>query len=404
MSTSFIYHGFGLQGYDYVRQDFVAGCIHLYVRPKERLVRCSCCKCRDVIRRGRHERWLRTVPIGLKPVWLCVDVPRVQCRECGRTRRIDIGIAGRRRWYTRAFERFALTLTRMATMLDVSRLLGIGWDGVKDIFKRHLQRRFGSPRLSRLRCIAIDEISVRKGQKYLTLVMDLHSGAVVFVGDGRGAEALDPFWARLKRSRAKLRAVATDMSAAYIGAVRENLPGVPLVFDHFHVVKLMNERLTEIRRKLHHELSSRMGRNVLKGSRWILLKNPENLCRERNEPDRLREALQMNEPLATAYYLKEDLRQIWSQPCKADAARFLDGWIERATGSGIAPLARMANTLAAYRSGLLAWYDHPISSGPMEGTNNKIKTMKRQAYGYRDMDFFKLRIMGIHEAKYALTG
>lgn len=112
----------------------------------------------------------------------------------------------------------------------------------------------------------------------------------------------------------------------------------------------------------------------------------------------------MNEALATACYLKEDLRQIWSQPCKADAACFLDGWIERATGSGIAPLARMAKTLAAYRSGLLAWYDYPISSGPMEGTNNKIKTMKRQAYGYRDMDFFKLRIMGIHGAKYALTG
>jgi transposase len=135
-----------------------------------------------------------------------------------------------------------------------------------------------------------------------------------------------------------------------------------------------------------------------------LLKNPENLSTERNEPDRLRMALQMNEPLATAYYLKEDLRQIWNQPCKADAARFLESWIERAAGSGIAPLTRMANTLATYRSGLLAWYDHPISSGPMEGTNNKIKTMKRQAYGYRDMDFFKLRIMGIHEAKYSLTG
>lgn len=310
ISTSFIYHAFRLHGYDYVRQDFAAGCIHLHARPKKRLVRCTCCKSRNVIRRVRHERWPRTVPIGLKPVWLCVDVPRVQCRECGRTRRIDIGIAGRRRWHARAFERFAPTLPRMATMLDLSRLLGIGWDGVKDIFKRHLQRRFGASRLSGLRCLAIDEISVRKGQKNLTLVMDLHGGAVVFVGDGRGAEALDPFWARLKRSRVKLRAVATDMSAAYINAVRENLPGVPLVFDHFHVVKLMNESLTEIRRKLHHELSSRTGRSVLKGSRWILLKTPVSLCQERNGPDRLRGALQMNKPLAPAYYLKEDLRQI----------------------------------------------------------------------------------------------
>jgi transposase len=105
-----------------------------------------------------------------------------------------------------------------------------------------------------------------------------------------------------------------------------------------------------------------------------------------------------------AYYLKEDLRQIWSQPDKETARRVLDDWIARAEASGVVPLMRMGNTLAGYRFGILNWYDHPISSGPLEGTNNKIKTLKRQAYGYRDHEFFKLRIMAIHEAKYALTG
>ncbi|MCG2734549.1 transposase, partial [Pseudodesulfovibrio aespoeensis] len=191
---------------------------------------------------------------------------------------------------------------------------------------------------------------------------------------------------------------------AYIGSVLENLPGVPLVFDHFHVVKLMNDKLTEVRRKLYQELSCTLARNVLKGSRWILLKNPENLNKERGEDGRLEEALRMNEPLAKSYYLKEDLRQIWNQADKMAAEGFLQGWIERAMESGIGPLMQMGKTMAAYRSGILAWYDHPISSGPMEGTNNKIKTLKRQAYGYRDLEFFKLRIMGIHEAKYALAG
>lgn len=404
MSTSFIYHALGLPGYDYVRQDFVAGNVLIYVRPKAKLVKCSRCKHRHVIHKGRSERWLRTVPIGIKPIWIVVDVPRVQCRKCGCVRRIKLSIADPRRWYTHKFERYVRSLVKMMTMLDVSTLLGVGWDVVKDIFKRDLKHRFGQPKLSKLKYIAIDEISVRKGHKYLTLVMDLKSGAVVFVGDGKGADALLPFWKRLKRSQAGIKAVATDLSPAYIGAVLKNLPHVPLVFDHFHVVKLMNDKLTEVRRKLHREIKNTMGKDVLKGTRWLLLKNPENLNAERDEQQHLEEALRLNKPLATAYYLKEDLRQIWSQPSKKDAAEFLESWISRARASGIAPLDTMAKTLATHSFGILAWFDHPISSGPMEGTNNKIKTMKRQAYGYRDLEFFKLRIMGIHEAKYALTG
>ena len=102
--------------------------------------------------------------------------------------------------------------------------------------------------------------------------------------------------------------------------------------------------------------------------------------------------------------MKEDLRQIWSQQSKAQAQAVLDDWITRARNSGIGPLMRVGSTLAAYRFGILNWYDHRISSGPMEGTNNKIKVMKRMAYGYRDMEFFKLRIFAIHEATYSLTG
>ncbi len=198
MSTSFLYHAYGLQGHDYVRQSFVAGSIIFWVKPTEKLVRCPECKSFHVIKRGTSERWLRTLPIGFKPVWLAIEVPRVECRDCGCLRRIDIRIAEPRRWYTKAFERYVLSLAKVMTMLDVAKLLGIGWDGVKDIFKRHLHRKFGRPRLSRLKYIAIDEISVRKGHKYLTLVMDLQRGNIVFVGDGKGADALKPFWERLK--------------------------------------------------------------------------------------------------------------------------------------------------------------------------------------------------------------
>ena len=404
MSTSFIYHAFGLRGYDYVRQDFIAGNIILKVQPKDDLIRCPCCRSRNIIRHGFAERWVQTVPIGFKPVWLVIPVQRVGCRNCGIVRLIDIQIAEPRRWYTKAFERYALALAKKMTIQDVADLLGVGWDTIKSIFKRYLFRRFSKPKLGRLKYIAIDEISVRKGQKYLTLVMDLESGAVVFVGEGRSRETLIPFWKRLKKTRTKIQAVATDMNAGYISAVMESLPDAAIVFDRFHVVKLMNEKITQIRRQLFRELTSPLEKKAIKGTRWILLKNPENLDESRDEKQRLDEALRLNKPLATAYYLKEDLRQLWSQPDKETARKVIDDWITRAEASEIRPLQVMARTLASHRFGILAYYDHPISSGPIEGTNNKIKTLKRQAYGYRDTEFFKLRIMGIHESKYALFG
>ena len=132
------------------------------------------------------------------------------------------------------------------------------------------------------------------------------------------------------------------------------------------------------------------------------MKGAENLDEKRDERTKLKEALALNQSLATAYYLKEDLRQFWEQPGKRFGTLFLDGWLKRAEASGIKILQEMGKTLAAHRSGLLAYYDVIISSGPLEGTNNKIKTMKRQAYGFRDQEFFKLKILAIHETRYEL--
>ena len=290
------------------------------------------------------------------------------------------------------------------TIQDTARHLGVSWDVIKDIQKRYLQRRFSRPKLGKLKQIAIDEINIGKGYRYLTVVLDLKTGAVVFVGDGKGADALDPFWKKLRSAKAKIKAVAIDMSPAYISAVMTYLPDAKIVFDHFHVIKLFNDKLSNLRRDLYHEVEDILQKQVLKGTRWLLLKNPENLDTDREEPRRLEEALELNQPLTTAYYMKEDLRQLWSQPNKQKAEAFLEGWIARARSSNVLMLKRFANTLAAHKSGLLAYYDYPISTGPLEGTNNKIKTMKRQAYGFRDMDFFKLKIKALHLTKYALVG
>jgi transposase len=404
MSTSLLYHAFGLRGYDYVNTEYTAGRVVFTIQQRPHTCRCPQCDSRAVIHHGHETRAFKTVPIGHKPVTIILPIPRVECRACQFVRQVTLPFADPRRRYTKAFERYALELSRLMTIQDVARHLGVSWDTIKDIQKRDLQYRFKKPRLGKLKHIAIDEISVGHGHRYLTVVLNLDTGAVVFVGDGKGADALKPLWGRLRAARAQVAAVATDMSPAYIQAVRENLGGAVHVFDHFHVIKLFNEKLSDFRRELYHEATTKMDKAVLKGTRWLLLKNPENLDPKKKERERLEEALRMNQPLATIYYLKEDLRQIWMQPDKQTAARVLEDWIRRAEASCIKVLQKFAGTLAMYRTGILAYYDCRISTGPLEGTNNKIKTMQRQAYGFRDHEFFKLKIYALHETKYALLG
>jgi transposase len=404
MSTSLLYHAFGIRGYKYARTAYDNGQVIFTIYQEPETCRCSCCGSSQVISRGQVDRCLRSLPIGSRVTLVAFAVPRVECQVCGLVRQVDVSFADPRRSYTKSFERYALQLSRSMTIHDVACHLNVGWDLVKDIQKRDLSRRYAKPKLKRLRYIAIDEIAVAKGHRYLTVVMDLVSGAVVFVGDGKGADALKPFWKRLRPSGARIEAVAMDMSAGYWGAVMTNLPKAKIVFDHFHVIKLFNDKLSDLRRALYREATDVMQKGVLKGTRWLLLKNPENLDEEKDEKRRLEEALALNKPLATAYYLKDDLRRFWDQPGKAFATTFLDGWIRRAQASGIKILQQMAKTVAAHRTGLLAYYDVMISSGPLEGTNNKIKTMKRQAYGFRDMEFFKLKILAIHETKFELVG
>jgi transposase len=404
MSTSLLYQAFGVVGYRYVNQSFQEGrVIFRIAQPRERL-RCRLCGKANIWCRGGVERRFRTVPIGGKPVEILFKVPRVLCFACEQVRQVKIPFADPVKRYTRLFARYALELSQHMTIQDVADHLQVSWDTIKEIQTDSLQRRFGKPKLHKLRQIAIDEIAVGKGHHYLTVVLDLLSGAVVFVGDGKGVEALKPFWKRLRRAHARIQAVASDMSKAYIRAIRDNLPGVVHVFDHFHVIKLFNEKLTAFRRDLYHEASSDRERKILKGTRWLLLKNPENLDAERDEHQRLRQALRLNEPLATAYYLKEDLRQIWMQPNKRTARRVLRDWLARARASGIRMLVQFADTLEEHQEGILAYYDYRISTGPLEGTNTKIQAMKRQAYGFRDYAFFKLKILAIHETKRVLVG
>ena len=404
MSARALYQVLGANGYRVEKVQRDEGRVLLHVEPLPHRVCCPVCRGKNVIRRGEKVRWFRNLPIGQDCTWLIATVPRVECRDCGLVRQIAIGFAESMRTYTRAFERYVLELSRYMTILDVARHLAVSWDIVKDIQKRNLVKRYSKPKLKKVKQIAIDEICIGKGHRYLTIVLDLQSGAILFVGEGKSAASLAPFWKRLKASRAKIKAAAIDMSPAYQAALAEHLPKAKIIFDRFHVVKLLNDKLSELRRELYREATEGLHKQVLKGTRWLLLKRPENLDPKRKEPQRLKEALKMNESLAIAYYLKEDLGQLWEQKTKERARRYLQDWCDDALDSGIRVLQTFARTLLGHQHGILNWYDYPISTAPLEGTNNKIKTLNRQHYGLRDRHFFTLKLYQLHETKYALVG
>ncbi len=220
------------------------------------------------------------------------------------------------------------------------------------------------------------------------------------MGQGKAADALAGFWKRIRCKKLDIKYIATDLSAAFISSVLENCPKAVQVLDHFHVVKLMNEKLDEIRRAQYNLEKDINKRKVLKGTRYLLRNGTDIFDKEYKT--RLDNALDMNKPLSQAYYLIEQLREIWMQPNKQEAEKVMLDWVKQAQESKVPQLMKMAVTIMAYRTGILAWYDCPISTGKAEGINNKIKVMKRVPYGFRDESCFQLRLYALHDCPHSL--
>jgi len=397
-----MYHCLGIREQECTRVRYEGGKTIFEIRTKESKLYCPKCKSRHVIRSGSTVRQIKCVPIGARPVILEMTVQRQECKDCGAVRQENIHFIRGKERYTYRMKRFVLDLCKIGTITDVAKLVCMSWDTVKDILKSELGRKYSRPDLKGLRYIGIDEFAVAKGHIYMTIVADLETGRIVYVGNGKGADALDGLWPKLGRAGCRIEAVSSDLSEAFISAVKEHLPDAVQVYDHFHIVKLMNEKLDKVRRDAYNHEADENKRRLIKGQRWLLLANGDSLTPKAEE--RLSEALDINRPLATAYYLKESLRRVWWQDNKHDAAIVLDDWIEQARLSNLKPLVSVAETFSRHRDGILNWYDFNISNGKLEGINNKIKTMKRQAYGYRDMVFFKLKLLSLHDSTYSFSG
>jgi len=308
----------------------------------------------------------------------------------------------KKRW-TKALGRYVLDLMNHMTIEDVARHLGMSWDTVKDIHIRALRAKFKSRRINHLRRLGVDEIAVHKGHRYLTVVVDLDSGQVVWVAEGRETSSFEPFLKRLKRVRAPIEAIAMDMWPAYIRATMNCYSHRVIVFDRYHVISDYNKMLDELRRQEVAE-ASEIDKQAYIGVRYLLLRGAEKIADGSTAKSRLSRLLELNQNLNKAYILKEELRDFWTCLTREQAQECLDSWISKAWASGIRLLTKFANKLAAHRTGILNYFDHRVTTGKVEGINNKIKVLKRKAYGFRDLEYFKLRIYFLHESRYALVG
>lgn len=338
-----------------------------------------------------EERWVRDLPLLDAQTHLCVQRFRAACPDCGpKLERLS--------WlepYARVTNRLAENVARLcrdATVQAAAEVYGLGWDAAKAIDKAYLERTLGEPDLSEVSLLALDEFAIKKGHRYATIFVEPTRKRVLWVCKGRAREDIRPFFERLGADgRRKIKAVAMDMNGAYEVEVKAQCPQAQIVFDPFHVVaKYGREVIDEVRTQEASRQQESRQRAVIKGSRWLLLRNAENL----KQPERvkLKELLSANRRLATVYILKDDLKRLWDYALPSYAMQFWKEWRARALRSGIEPLKRFTRRLAERLDGLLAHCAFPLHTSLLEGMMNQIKVIKRKAFGFRDNDYFFLKI------------
>jgi len=400
MSTSIIYHAFGAVNYRYIKTEYHHGCIIFHIRKREK--RCADCGGFQVTQKGTRKRIIQTVPIGLTRVFFMVENRRLYCHDCDALRYEALEIADPKKHYDKGLERYIAHLCRKMTVQDVARDLLLSWSTVKEIDKRRLvKEKPANAQLRKIRYLGIDEVAVRKRHRYLTICVDLETGDVVYVGEGRREESLLPFLKRLRRLKVQLLATATDMWPAYLRALQRCFPDTAVIFDRYHLMARYSKLLDALRTQEYRN-ASKAHKGLFKGVRYLLLKGQEKLTEEKKE--KLSLLLNLNQSLSIAYILKEELRRFWGCANEQLAQEHLLNWIRMAKSSGVKTLKKFAKSLQRHFRGLLAYFSHPISTARVEGINNKIKVLKRKAYGYRDMEYFELKIYSANNLRYSLLG
>ena len=370
----------GLEDTRVVEVGFDADGLVIDVAPTWRRARCS--ECGEICPgydHLRHRRWRHLDVAGMQ-LHLRYDTRRVKCPRCGvKVERVPWAETGS--WFTRPFEDQVGYLAQRSDKTTVSADMRVAWDTVGAIIQRVVARHRTSGALDGLTQIGVDELSYRRHHEYVTVVVDHKRGCVVWAKPGKNADTLKAFFDELGAERcAKLEAVTIDMSAAYIKAVTECTPKAQLIFDRFHVQRLAQDAVDEVRRDEVRAATSEAERKQLKGMRWPLLKSFWNLSFF--DSARLASLQRDNKRLYRAYLLKDALVRVLD--CKEEwlARTKLDEWIRWARRSRLEPFKRIAATIREHAKGILAYVTSGLSNGRTEGLNGKARTITRRSYGF----------------------
>jgi transposase len=332
----------------------------------------------------RVKRW-RHLDLGATRCWIECELRRLRCRDCGvRLEAVPWARAGAQ--HTRDFEDTVAWLAEQMAFAPITRLLRIGWHTIGPLVQRVVADHLDERRLEGLVCIGVDEISYRRHHRYLTSVADHRSGAIVWCSPGRNSATLQRFFDELGDRKDSIRAVSIDMSGEYQRAIREAIPDAQICFDPFHVVRLGARATDQVRRdewNRHDRSHTPQGRWV-KGTRWSLLKAPEN--QSIYQLATLAEVQHENRRLYRAFLLREELRLLYHLPDRQLAPAHLDAWLAWASRSRLRPFIRLARTLREHRDGILAAIELGLSNGRLEGLNSKIRLISHRAFGFHSAD------------------
>lgn len=344
-----------------------------------------CGRCGQTGRRVRaHDRRLkrwRHLDLGSQQCFIECRLPRVWCLDCGaQFEAVPWARHGSR--YTRDFEDVVAWLAQQMAKTPIAGLLRIAWDSVGRILERVLADHLDERRLEGLIAIGVDEISYRRGQRYLTSVADHASGSIVWCAPGRNAQTLQVFFDLLGERKHTIRAVSIDMAGGYQQAIRENLPDAEIAFDPFHVVRLCQRAVDQVRRDQwnEHERSHTPEGKWIKGTRWSLLKAPEKQTID--QLALLHQVQQANKPLYRAFLLKEELRLVYHFDDPTLAPTHLDAWLDWASRSRLDPFVKLARTIRRHRDGILNAIRLGLNNGRLEGLNSRIRLISHRSFGF----------------------
>lgn len=352
----------------------------LLVRPARRKPRCGRCGARAPGYDRRKLCYWRHLALGRFAVWLAYAPRRVECAGCG-VMTEEVPWAASESRFTWEFEEMTAYLAQITDRTTVTKVMGVAWRTVGRIVERVIARRIDSSRLEDLRAIGVDEFSYRKRHHYLTVVVDHDRRRIIWAKEGRSYEVLKSFFQELGIDRCfNIKTVTIDMAAGYQKAVEEWLPQADIVFDRFHVQRLASDAVDEVRRSIVRELGVSPEAKQVKGTRFVLLKKPEDLSR--SEKQKLSAVQETNQRLYRAYLLKEALGDAldYLQPARARSA--LADWLAWASRSRLKPFVRVARTIRKYLEGIIAYVKTRLTNGLVEGLNNKLRMIARRAFGF----------------------